>query len=125
MFVLSPFVATTTASASAIPASRRTLTSIPCPTTKPPDQCSPSRASASSFSSIAVTSQPLFVSFFATAEPTRPHPTTIAFIGLRLHGSGRPDLLENPLRVRDHHHLARGLAQDVIDRGAEEARLAP
>jgi hypothetical protein len=27
-----------------------------------------------------VTSQPAFVSFFATAEPTRPHPTTIAFI---------------------------------------------
>ena len=57
-FVLSPSVATTTASASSIPASRSTSSSMPWPTMKPPLQSSPSRLSASSFSSIAVTSQP-------------------------------------------------------------------
>src|SRR5580765_9113568 len=40
MFVLSPSVATTTASASSIPARRRTSMSIPWPSTKPPAQSS-------------------------------------------------------------------------------------
>ena len=57
-FVLSPSVVTTTASASSMPASRSSVRSMPCPTRKPPVQCSPSRARASSFSSSAVTSQP-------------------------------------------------------------------
>src|SRR2546422_2093005 len=124
MFVLPPFVATTTASASSMPADRSTFTSIPCPTTKPPGQWSPRRARASSFSSIATTSQPTFVSFFATAEPTRPQPTTIAFISdLRLHL--RPVFFEDALWIGDHHHLAGSAAQDVVHCGTEEARLAP
>ena len=79
MFVLSPFVATTAASASATPARSSTVTSMPCPTTNPPRQPAPSRASASSSSSTTVTSQPSAASPFATAEPTRPHPITTAF----------------------------------------------
>ena len=58
-FVLSPSVATTTASASLDPCLAKHLRRpSPWPTTKPPFQPSPSRASASSFSSTAVTSQP-------------------------------------------------------------------
>ena len=56
--------------------------SIPWPTTKPPAQSSPSRPSASSFSSTAVTSQPSRSSWSATCEPTRPQPMTIAFMRL-------------------------------------------
>src|SRR5947209_6797410 len=130
MFVLSPFVATTAASASSIPASRSTSTSMPCPTTKPPDQWSPRRASASSFSSIATTSHPLLVSFFATAEPTLPQPTTIAFISeLRLHGrrcGSCPQLavlFEDSLRVGDHHHFGGRPPKDVIHGRAEEPGL--
>ena len=52
---------------------------MPCPTRKPPVQCSPSRPRASSFSSTTVTSQPEPCSWSATAEPTRPQPITIAF----------------------------------------------
>ena len=52
---------------------------MPWPTTNPPVQLSPSRPSASSFSSRTVTSQPEPCSSSATAEPTRPHPITIAF----------------------------------------------
>src|SRR6266511_1471908 len=157
MFVLSPFVATTTASASSMPASRSTLTSIPCPTTNPPGQWSPRRASASSFSSMATTSQPLFVSFFATADPARPQPTMIAFIrsdytgAYRLSAVPKADvgrgfggtrtvhqlsglitsrkrdvfLLQHTLRIRDHHHLGRRLAQHVVHRRAEEPGLPP
>ena len=73
-------VATTTASASSIPASRRTSMSIPWPRTKPPFQWSPSRVSASSFSSTAVTSQPSRSSWRAMLEPTRPQPITNAFM---------------------------------------------
>ena len=79
MFVLSPSVATTTASASSIPASRRSGRSMPWPTRNSPAQSSPSRPSASSRSSIDETSQPARRSSSATAEPTRPQPTTITF----------------------------------------------
>src|SRR5439155_73780 len=79
-FVLSPFVATTTASASSIPASRSTSASMPWPSTKPPRQFSPSLVSASSFSSTAVTSHPSSASWSATFEPTRPQPMTSAFM---------------------------------------------
>src|SRR5207253_6519215 len=74
----------TTASASSIPAARRTSVSIPWPTMKPPAQWSPSRPRASSFSSTAVTSQPSWSSWSAIDEPTRPHPITIAFIRFRV-----------------------------------------
>ena len=60
---------------------------MPCPTMNPPVQLSPSRPSASSFSSTTVTSQPEPCSWSATAEPTRPHPITIAFTA----GEGTPD----------------------------------
>ena len=80
MFVLSPFVATTTACASSIPASRSSFASMPWPTTKPPAQFSPRRESASSRSSTAVTSHPERSSSSATAEPTLPQPITIAFM---------------------------------------------
>src|SRR5687768_10439423 len=122
MFVLSPFVATTIASASSMPASRSTFASIPWPTMNPPGQSSPSRPSASSASSIAVTSQPAFASFFATFDPTLPQPTTIAFT---------PSVyayflfLQDPLGVGDDHHLARRMAQDVVHGRAEEPRLSP
>ena len=53
--------------------------SMPWPTMNSPVQSSPSRPSASSRSSITVTSQPAARSCFATAEPTRPQPTTITF----------------------------------------------
>ena len=79
-FVLSPFVATTTASASSIPAARRMSMSIPCPTMKPPVQPVPSRFSASSFSSTTETSQPSRSSCFAIDDPTRPQPITNTFI---------------------------------------------
>jgi len=80
MFVLSPSVETTTASASAIPASRSRLTSMPWPTKKPPRHVSPRLARASSRSSMTDTSQPLWSSSSAIDEPTRPQPTIIAFI---------------------------------------------
>src|SRR5438034_3386889 len=35
------------------------------------------------------------------------------------------DALEHALRERDHEHLARRVAKDVVDRGREERRLAP
>jgi hypothetical protein len=78
--VLSPSVVTTIASASSMPLSRSSCRSMPWPTTKPPVQFSPSRPRASSFSSRTVTSQPEPFSCRATAEPTRPHPITIALI---------------------------------------------
>ena len=52
---------------------------MPWPTTNPPVQLSPSRASESSFSSRTVTSQPDAESWSETAEPTRPQPMTSAF----------------------------------------------
>ena len=58
MFELSPSVVTTTASASSIPAVRSSWMSIPWPTWNSPVQSSPSRPSASSRSSITLTSQP-------------------------------------------------------------------
>jgi hypothetical protein len=79
MFVLSPFVATTTASASSIPALWRISVSIPWPTTNPPGQFAPSRLRASSFSSITVTSQPSDWRSFAIEEPTRPLPMMTTF----------------------------------------------
>ena len=90
---------------------------------------SPSRPSASSFSSMTVTSQPDACSCSATAEPTRPQP-----IDDRLHSgaaycrsaSGRRQLLvHDGLREGDDQHLARRLAEHVVDGRREEARLAP
>src|SRR5262249_41956181 len=125
MFVLSPSVATTTASASSIPASRRTSTSIPWPSTKPPRPFSPSRVSASSFSSTAVTSQPSSASWIATFDPTRPQPITKALTGSgylrRFEFRCLLIFLEDALRERDHEHLARRLLEHVLDRRREEA----
>src|SRR5579884_4114276 len=124
--VLSPSVVTTTASASSIPASRSSFRSMPWPTTKPPVQLSPSRPRASSFSSRTVTSQPEPCSCSATAEPTRPHPTTSAFT-FSAYSSGalcrRELLVEHRLRERDDQHLARRPPEDVVDRRREEPRL--
>jgi hypothetical protein len=52
---------------------------MPCPTRNPPGHESPNRPSESSFSSSTVTSQPDSCSCWATADPTRPLPITIAF----------------------------------------------
>ena len=52
---------------------------MPCPTMNAPGQFSPSRESASSFSSTTVTSQPSWWSWSAIVEPTRPQPMTSAF----------------------------------------------
>src|SRR3954451_9831259 len=144
MFVLSPSVETTTASASSIPARRRTSMSIPWPSTKPPAQWSPRRPRASSFSSTAVTSHPPRSSWSAMLEPTRPQPITNAFIWLRLalrqmvvpakparplqwHRNDalglRAVFLHHAFRKRHHEHLAGRLAQDVLDRRREETRL--
>jgi hypothetical protein len=79
MFVLSPSVATTTASDSSMPAARRTSASIPWPTMNLPGQFSPRRVRASSFSSTTVTSQPSCWSARAIDDPTRPQPITSAF----------------------------------------------
>src|SRR4051812_24495226 len=133
MFVLSPSVVTTIASASSIPASRRRVRSIPWPTVKPPVQASPSRPRASSFSSTTVTSQPDPSSWSATDEPTRPQPITIAFTAAQRTpwraGAASSDrrqlLVHHGLREGDDQHLARGLAEDVVDRRREEPRLAP
>src|SRR5579884_1485897 len=123
MFVLSPSVATTTASASSIPASRSTSASMPWPTMNEPGQPSPRRVSASSFSSTTVTSQPSRWSSRATDEPTRPQPMTSAFMaGLTV---ARLCLLEHALREGHDQHLGVRLAQDVVDRRREEAGLAP
>src|SRR3954454_15300408 len=73
-----------------MPASRSSFASIPCPTTKPPPQCSPSRDSASSRSSIAVTSHPASSSSSARAEPTLPQPITSAFIRSSVPQASRP-----------------------------------
>src|SRR5918994_2752370 len=97
-FVLSPLVATTTASASETPARRRISASIPWPTTKPPDQRGPSRERASSCSSTAVTSQPSSARSRATAEPTRPHPITTSFTESEY-------VLEDTLREGDDEDL--------------------
>src|SRR3989440_4385799 len=125
-FVLSPFVATTTASASSIPASRSTSASMPWPSTKPPRQFSPSLVSASSFSSTAVTSQPSSASWSATFDPTRPQPITNALTGsgyLRRLEYRFLFFLEDALRKCDYEHLARRLLEHVLDRRREEARL--
>src|SRR6185295_9455483 len=116
-FVLSPDVATTTASASGTPAFRRISASIPCPTTKPPDQRDPRRASASSCSSTAVTSQPSSARSRATAAPTLPQPITTSFTRSEY-------VLEDTLGKRDDEHLARCSAEDVVDRRREELGLA-
>src|SRR5215212_10391049 len=112
-FVLSPFVATTTASASGTPAWRRISASIPCPTTKPPAQRAPSRPSASSFSSTAVTSQPSSARSRATAAPTLPHPITTSFMCSEY-------VLEDALRKRDDEYLAWRVAERIFDGRREE-----
>src|SRR5687768_13348190 len=117
-FVLSPLVATTTASASGTPARRRISASIPWPTMNPPAQRAPRRARASSCSSIAVTSQPSSARSRATAEPTLPQPITTSFMA-----SGY--VLEHTLRERDDEHLAGGAPEHVIDGRREERGLAP
>ena len=53
--------------------------SMPCPTWNSPAQSSPRRPSASSRSSITVTSQPAARRSSATELPTRPHPMTMTF----------------------------------------------
>src|SRR4026207_666400 len=57
-FVLSPFVETTAASAWSLPARSSTEASMPCPTTNPPFQTGPRRASAHSLSPTAGTAPP-------------------------------------------------------------------
>ena len=116
-FVLSPLVATTTASASGTPARRRISASIPWPTMNPPAQREPSRASASSCSSTAVTSQPSSARSRATAEPTLPQPITTSFMTSEY-------VLEHALRERDDEHLARRVPEHVVDRRREERGLA-
>ena len=130
MFVLSPSVATTTASASSMPASRRSVVSMPWPTMNPPAQSSPSRPSASSLLVDDVPPSPLAASSIATVEPTRPQPMTITFTRFsvarcRARSCRRRLLVEHALRERDDQHLARGLPEHVVDRRREEARLAP
>jgi hypothetical protein len=56
------------------------VTLIEQPTRNVPGQCSPRRASASSFSSTTVTSQPSRCSCRAIDDPTRPQPMINAFI---------------------------------------------
>src|SRR5262245_6466446 len=130
MFELSPSVATTTASASSMPASRRSGRSIPWPTMNSPSQSSPRRPSASSRSSTTDTSQPASRKSFATAEPTRPQPTTITFTRARVAqcprvalGSGEL-LVEHALREDDNKDLARRVPQNEVDSRREETRLA-
>src|SRR5437870_3478166 len=123
-FVLSPLVATTTASASSIPAARSTSTSIPWPSTKPPGQSSPKRASASSFSSTAVTSYPSERSCFAIVEPTRPQPITITFM---LSGYPLPRLLHDApveLDATALPHVFDDVPVDRADVGPAEVREA-
>src|SRR6185295_1299884 len=117
IFVLSPSVEATNASATAMPACSRMEVSIPCPTRNSPGQFGPSRARASSLSSTTTTSQPSSRSRPATAEPTLPTPTMRAFTAGRL-------FLEDTLGVCDDHHLAGRAAQHVVHGRAEEARLA-
>src|SRR5439155_12105146 len=140
MFVLSPSVEATTASASSMPARRRTSVSMPCPTTKPPVQSSPRRESADSFSSTAVTSQPSAASRFATVDPTLPHPMTIAcikstvalFAGFRhprrtdrdRRLCGRRLAVERALWEGDDQDFRRRFLEDVVDCRREEPRLA-
>src|SRR6478672_5118732 len=76
MFVLSPLVAATKASARSMPAASSTRTSSAGPCTKLPGKSSPTRSKASALSSMTLTSCPSSMRPFATAEPTRPHPTT-------------------------------------------------
>src|SRR5213592_1549263 len=116
MFVLSPSVEATNASASAMPACSRTDVSIPWPRWNSPDHWGPRRPSASSLSSMTTTSQPSEWSRAATAEPTLPTPTIRAFTGGSL-------FLQHALRIRDDHDLARRPAEHVVDRRAEEAGL--
>ena len=95
MFVLSPSVVTTTASASSMPASRRSWRSIPWPTKKlagPVVAESPERVLAL----VDHADVPAGVrSSSATAEPTRPHPTTITFTGQSSRGSRDRAVAEN------------------------------
>src|SRR5439155_917033 len=83
-------------------------------------QSAPSRASASSFSSTAVTSHPSPSRRLATAEPTRPHPITIAFTSSAYRGTPGSGLaavlLEGSLRESDDEHLAGCAPQHVLDR---------
>src|SRR5262245_54308733 len=117
-FVLSPSVETTTASASGTPALRRTSESMPCPTRNPPAQRAPRRASASSCSSTAVTSQPSSASSRATADPTRPQPITTSF-------TASAYAFEDTLREGHDEHLAGRVAEHVVHSRREEPRLPP
>ena len=121
MFVLSPSVATTTASASSIPASRSTVEVHPVADDEAAAPVSPSRASAASVSSTAVTSQPSSAERpgHGRADP----PAADDDRSFTLPPAVRAVLLEHALGVGDHHHLARRLPQHVVDRGAEEPRL--
>src|SRR5262245_6458695 len=116
MFVLSPSVDATNASASAMPACSRTDVSIPCPRWNSPGQFGPSRPRASSLSSMTTTSQPSSRSRRATAEPTLPTPMMSAFTRGSL-------FLENALRICHDHHLAGRAAQHIVHGWTEEARL--
>src|SRR5688572_14723728 len=115
--VLSPFVATTTASASSIPARCRTSVSMPWPTTNPPGQSVPRRVKASSRSSTTLMSHPSWWSCNAMADPTLPQPITTAF-------TPSAYALQDPLGERHDEHLAGRVAQDVVDRRREEETLS-
>ena len=122
MLVLSPDVATTAASAVSMPARTRYPPPLRGRRRTPPFQHAPSRASASAFSSTVVTSQPSSASCCATAEPTRPHPMTTAFIDERSPRVMRSHRM--PFGEGHDEHLARGVAHDVVDGRREEPRLA-
>ena len=80
---MSPSVATTAASASAIPARSSTSMSIPCPTTKPPRQRAEPRERVLVLVDARSRPSRRAASSFATDEPTRPQPMITAFTAQR------------------------------------------
>ena len=101
---------------------------MPWPTTNAPGQDSPSRESASSFSSTTVTSQPSLWRLSAMVEPTLPQPMTSAFMRPRVARAERSVAQASsstPCGKATIRTSAGRLAQDVVDGRREEARLAP
>ena len=127
MFVLSPFVATTTR-VGLLDAGLAEDARRPCRGRRRTRRASARRAAPAPPRSRRSRSRPSrrWSSFFATDEPTRPQPTTIAFMSERQISSAGSD---SPPRGRPADRRSpsprRAPSQHVVDRRAEEARLPP
>ena len=103
------------------PASSRTSVSIPWPSVESPPVLAEPRQRLLASRRPRRPPSPRRASAAASAEPTRPQPTMIAFMSSTILASSSS---RTPCGIGDDHHLAGRRAQDLVDRRAEEARLA-